>query len=400
MLPVQPLPLVHDHHTHVSLYAALADAPRLDGLDKASALEKLRALPGDVLSLILGWNSSRLGLGPADLRGLPPAVIVDLSLHGFRLTPAAEVQLRSAEPELVARHLDDRWRETQLPRILSFFGRLAPLTPAKLEAFLAGLRQVGVGSATDMLLVDAAALDVLRASTHDIEVWADPDTYAGLDPDRRSAVAGLKLFLDGALGPRTAALEGGFLDGGEGLLTYGDADLRDAVAAALAFGKPLSLHAIGGRAIAQALTVLEGHSRDGLRLPSIRLEHVQFITRDQARRARDLGIILSMQPNFNSDSVDYADRLDAQQLAANNPFRMLVDEVGFVPGQDLIFGSDGMPHGIPYALTWSLFPAFAGQRLSLEEWRAGCGPARGGGGELIVEVDSAGREVRLGALTP
>ena len=61
----------------------------------------------------------------------------------------------------------------------------------------------------------------------------------------------------------------------------------------------------------------------------MRLEHVQFITLPQARRAKDLGVILSMQPNFNSDSEDYADRLGPRDLEANNPFRMLIDQAGF-----------------------------------------------------------------------
>ena len=111
------------------------------------------------------------------------------------------------------------------------------------------------------------------------------------------------------------------------------------------YGKPVAIHAIGDRAIEQVLGVLERLDRDGLSFPLVRLEHVQFIDQAQARRAKDLGLVLSMQPNFNSDSQDYADRLAPRWLERNNPFRMLIDQAGFEPGQDLIFGSDGMPHG-------------------------------------------------------
>jgi hypothetical protein len=55
----------------------------------------------------------------------------------------------------------------------------------------------------------------------------------------------------------------------------------------------------------------------------------------------------------------------------NNPFRMLIDEAGFVPGINLLFGSDGMPHGVQYALENSLFPPFPGQKLALDEFVAG-----------------------------
>ena len=81
--------------------------------------------------------------------------------------------------------------------------------------------------------------------------------------------------------------------------------------------------------------------------------------------------MLSMQPNFNSDSVVYADRLSPSMLDANNPFRMLIDKVGFVPGVDLIFGSDGMPHGIEHGLKEATVPSRESQKLTEEEFRLG-----------------------------
>jgi predicted amidohydrolase YtcJ len=101
-----------------------------------------------------------------------------------------------------------------------------------------------------------------------------------------------------------------------------------------------------------------------------------------------------MQPNFSSDSRDYADRLGEDYLGRNNPFRMLIDEVGFVPGRDIIFGSDGMPDGIAYAATQSLFPARPGQALSLDELVAGYGTARGVSGSIALEIDEAAGTVR------
>ena len=120
------------------------------------------------------------------------------------------------------------------------------------------------------------------------------------------------------------------------------------------------------------ITALEQVLRSrGALPPQVRLEHCQFISAATARRARALGVVLSMQPNFNYDSVQYRDRLSATYCARNNPFRMLIDDIGFEPGKDLIFGSDGMPHGIKYALEMALFPPVPGQRLSLDEFIAG-----------------------------
>ena len=101
------------------------------------------------------------------------------------------------------------------------------------------------------------------------------------------------------------------------------------------------------------------------------MEHAQLISLEQAKRAKDLGLIMSMQPNFNIDSVDYASRLPAGVAERNNPFRMLIDDAGFVPGTDLILGSDGMPHGVEYATEQSFNPAFESQKLSRKEFIAG-----------------------------
>jgi hypothetical protein len=74
---------------------------------------------------------------------------------------------------------------------------------------------------------------------------------------------------------------------------------------------------------------------------------------------------------------------------------MLIDRAGFVPGKGLIFGSDGMLHGVEYALQWSLFPLYPGQRLTAEELVAGYGFHAEGKGRTLVHVDEAERRVRL-----
>jgi hypothetical protein len=50
---------------------------------------------------------------------------------------------------------------------------------------------------------------------------------------------------------------------------------------------------------------------------------------------------------------------------------MLIDHAGFVPGQDLIFGSDGPPHGMEYFLESCLFRPLASQTLKFKEIIAG-----------------------------
>ena len=391
------LPWLHDRHTHVSLFAALQGCPSLDGLEPEAAVALLGDLPEDRVSTVPGWNRARLQLSPEMLEDLPPAILIQGNLRGFALTGAARRILEPERPWLARAQHDPMACERVLQPLQEFFGQCAGLTAAGLDRTMAGLQQVGIGAAEDMLLTGGDALRVIQASPWKdrIRCWATPAIFHTLDPEARETVAGIKLFTDGALGARTAALEGGFLDGGEGLLLHTGPELERELATLHPLGKPIAIHAIGGRAIEQALTALEHLARNGMTFPWVRLEHVQFMTLDQARRAKGLGATLSMQPNFNSDSVDYGDRLAPQVLEANNPFRMLVDHAEFRCGEDLVLGSDGLPHGVEYALQWSLFPPFPGQRLTLEEFTAGCGLAPEGRGHATLAVDEERRLVRL-----
>ncbi len=396
MSRILSFPWRFDRHTHVSLYAALRSCPSLAGLGRWEALALLKKLPAERVSLVLGWHSGHHAFTPEDLETLPPILLVNASLHGLALTPAARRRLLDSEPELVQRHQDAAWCERSLPRLMALYARFARLTPGNLDGFMQELQLLGIGAAEDMLLTDAQALEVMAASpwAGRLRYWATPEVFHSLSVEARRGLEGLKLFTDGALGARTAALSVPYRTGSEGLLLHSDEGLWAELAGLHSLGMPLAIHAIGDRAIEQVLLCLEVLDSDGLRFPAVRLEHAQFITEPQARRARDLGITLSMQPNFNSDSVDYADRLEASWLARNNPFRMLIDACGFRPGEDLLFGSDGMPHGLEYALQWSLFPPFEGQRLSLEELLAGYGvQGEGEGGSFQVEIDEERRRV-------
>jgi len=357
----------------------------------------LRGLPGDRITTVTGRHNALIKLGPEDLEALPPAILVNLSMHGFTLTAGARRILAPEHPGLVAHSEDPDWCERNLEQLLQFIGRSAGLTAAGLDAFMTGLQGAGIGAAEDMLLYGAEALRVIQESRWRgrIRCWASPALFRTLDPEAQGTVTGIKLFTDGAFGTRTAALDGEYVGGGQGMLLYTTPELEEELAALQPLGKPVAIHAIGGRAIEQTLTALETLNHQKMAFPWVRLEHVQLISLTQARRAKDLGVILSMQPNFNSDSVDYADRLCPRDQEANNPFRMLLDQVGFCCGEDLILGSDGMPHGVENALQWSLFPAYPGQRLTSEELTAGYGLAPEGRGHATLVVDEDRRKVRL-----
>ena len=329
------LPYLHDHHSHVSLYASFEGLPDLSGLDRAGAMRLLGGLPRDRLNLVKGWRTERLPLGGEALAGFPPLIVVNASLHGYALSPDATPLLADLWPEFAERADDSAWGEGALSRLFTFYSRLAGLDGEKLARFMSRMETLGLGSLEDMTITGEEELDIVAASPYAerIQSWATPEVYRGLSAAARARCSGIKIFLDGSLGAKSAALDRAFSDGTEGHLLYGDDDLSTLLADLALYRTGLSAHALGHEAIGQILRCVEGLSRDGIAFPSLRLEHVQFISSEQALRCKETGIVLSVQPNFNSDSRDYADRLDPRHLAQNDPFRMLIDDAGFVPGR-------------------------------------------------------------------
>lgn len=175
---------------------------------------------------------------------------------------------------------------------------------------------------------------------------------------------GVKLFADGSVGARNAAMSTPYRDGGIGQLNHPPETLRRWIARADRNGWQTLTHAIGDRAIG---TVLDAHL-DVKSDPALRhrIEHFEFPMPEQIQRAREAGICVCMQPNFignwsGPDSL-YAHALGPERDAAGNPFRAILD-AGIVVG----FGSDGMPIGPLYGIHCVTRAPYPGQRISLRE---------------------------------
>ena len=364
-----------------------------------SALERIRerATQGAAgWTIATGWNTGRFHLEKADFDGLPPIVVLHLSIHGLIVNDAGRALLRTHDPT-VAAHLDDQdWIERNLRRVLNVFAN-AGASAARLRAFFDELAGLGVHHAEEMLLVSEDEIRLFdEAGLADrTRFWAAPETYDTASPANRERIHGIKLFTDGAIGATTAALHERYRTAEHtGILLYEDAELTSLIARYTGV-KPIAIHAIGDAAIDQVVSAIEAVDRRGIDREYIRMEHAQFISESTARRAKAVGLQLCMQPNFSEDSVSYADRLPAGYPERNNPFRMLIDRVGYVPGEDVYFGSDGMPHGLQEALRQSLFPdgEYEGQVLTIDEFIAGYCLPEAVAGAIDVEIDANRRSV-------
>jgi hypothetical protein len=109
------------------------------------------------------------------------------------------------------------------------------------------------------------------------------------------------ILIDGSIGSYTAAIDNDYanLAGQTGVLYESARDLRSFVTEAHNTGIQLAFHAIGERAIERLLNAYE-HALS--RYPRFdhrhRIEHFEMATDDQISKARDLGLIVAMQPAF------------------------------------------------------------------------------------------------------
>lgn len=123
-----------------------------------------------------------------------------------------------------------------------------------------------------------------------------------LSPNVR--VTHLKLFADGALGSRGAALSHPYADDPHttGVLRMKAREIADWTRRAVDAGLDVATHAIGDVAVREALDAYESvlEERPGLVPTRLRIEHFSYASDADMERAVRLGIALSVQSNFNA----------------------------------------------------------------------------------------------------
>jgi hypothetical protein len=126
------------------------------------------------------------------------------------------------------------------------------------------------------------------------------------------------------------------------------------------------MHAIGDRAIDQAVSVVETLRSEGVVFPfAPRLEHAEMLDAELLERAVSAGFLFSMQPNFTArwqhPGQLYEAAFGPERGARLNPYAAVA-----ATGR-LLFGSDTMPIGPLFGLTGALGHPSAAQRLTMEE---------------------------------
>ena len=295
-----------------------------------------------------------------DAAGEPTGVLVDLAM------------------ELVEAKVPPAPREVRERRIRA-------AVDAALALGLTGVHEMGIDDATA-----AVYRDLARAGELPMRVTAylegSPAMAATLaarelepdDGDAYFAVVGMKLFADGALGSRGAALAADYSDeaGNRGLWVTEPPALTAAVGQATAAGWQVATHAIGDAATHATLDAYEAaaraHPGEDLRL---RVEHAQVMMPADVARLAKLGVIASMQPTHATSDMPWAEaRLGPERITGAYAWRDLLDAGALiVAGSDFPVEEASPMYGLYAAVTrrdpqgsppegW-----YPGQRMTLDE---------------------------------
>jgi len=191
--------------------------------------------------------------------------------------------------------------------------------------------------------------------------FSRPITGFGNDakhPSDMLTVRAMKLYMDGALGSRGAALFEEYNDdpGNRGVTYMGEKELEVAVMASAQKGFQACVHAIGDRANHIVLNVYE---RVLKAMPAgdyrFRIEHVQVLSRDDIRRFKELAVLPSMQPVHCTSDMYWAEaRLGPERVKGAYAWRSILDTgTPIIAGSD--FPNDDMSplHGFYAAITRS-----------------------------------------------
>lgn len=158
------------------------------------------------------------------------------------------------------------------------------------------------------------------------------------DPYRLAQFGGYKIFSDGSLGSRSAALYEAYSDAPseKGFVLYSQEEFTSNVLKAYESGLQPAIHAIGDRALDMTLTAIEQtlekarakgmtSEEQASRLP-FRIIHVQMITDTLLERMKKLPVVLDIQPVFLSTDYRWIeDRIGPERAKGAYAWKTLKD---------------------------------------------------------------------------
>ena len=217
----------------------------------------------------------------------------------------------------------------------------------------------------------------------------------------RLDIAAVKIYADGALGSRGAALIEPYSDDAEnrGLPFYTTDELTAFTQKANSMGFQVGIHAIGDMGNRMALDAFENVQNGEASPLRNRIEHAQITALDDIPRFAALGVIASIQPTHATSDMNMAeDRIGPERIKGGYAWRRLLESGAVLAG-----GSD---FPVELANPWhGLYAAVSRQSRSGEPdggWHADQALTRAEAlhSFTLAAAYAAHQEDRLGSLEP
>lgn len=238
------------------------------------------------------------------------------------------------------------------------------------------------------MIIDAGCLDEFATST--------------FPKDDKIKIGDVKVFADGSLGARTAALQEPYMDDKttKGILIYSPKKLEKLLTKVHEAGFQLAIHAIGDKAVETVLDALEKTLKKKPKKDHRhRIEHASVLNKKLIQRMRKLGVIASVQPHFVVSDFWTIKRLGKRRARWAYPFKSLV-KCGIVAcgGSDCPIEPIDPLLGVWTAVTRRMFPQ---ERLSVDEAirMYTCNAAFASGEETIKGTIESGKLADLTVLS-
>ncbi|HEY0381098.1 MAG TPA: amidohydrolase [Candidatus Elarobacter sp.] len=296
---------------HDALSAAIPDRPVvLHRVDGHALLANAKAM--ELAGVVASTADPAGGRIVRDAHGAPTGVFIDnaRTLVTHAIPPPAHDQLvRASEAALKECH---RWGLTAIGDPGNGHNAIAAYEELARNGRYT-LRNHVMLAGSDRALVDAY-------------LARGPRT---LDYGGRLSLRAIKLYIDGALGSRGAALLAPYSDdpGNTGLLRTAQADVQSMCERALKAGFQVCTHAIGDRGNRVVLDAYEAALRT-THAPDhrFRIEHAQVLARSDIPRFAQLGVIPSMQTTHQISDMGWAQaRLGPERMRGAYAWRALLD---------------------------------------------------------------------------
>jgi len=250
--------------------------------------------------------------------------------------------------------------------------------------------------------LDLRVYAMLRGTGENLDNFGEPllaETNDRLND--RLEIRAVKVYADGALGSRGAAMLAPYSDDVEnrGLPFWTRDELERMVLKANDSGFQVAIHAIGDLGNRMVIDAFEATDPDGASSFRNRIEHAQIVALEDIERIARLGLVASVQPIHATSDMNMAeDRVGAERIKGGYAWRRLLDAGAVVAsGSDFPVELPNPFYGLHAAVTRQSrdnLPTggwYSGQAMSREEALHSF---------TLAAAYAAHQETRLGSLEP